>query len=181
MNTTRNTVNRPPPLIISNTNSFTSFEKYSEFDKIRNIDAAVSVKMFDYDRACNVARESAIEMHNQWRKTFIKFFGNVSWLKKNKEGVDVDINVDGKLLDLEFMEVDYNMALFTATYLIFYKYATSEECASIIHRKWIIINPQYKGGLLDVSYNSLPKNQKQKYMDIYNIVYGILNRCVNND
>ncbi len=144
-----------------------------ELDKIKTVDQFISVKLCDFNRAHNIALECAVEMHNQWRKTYIEQYGNLPRIKKNQNGIDVDINVDRSILDSEFLEFNYNMALFVASYIIIYKYTHIEETASIIHTKWLIMSPWAKDGPLDVSYEQLPESEKQKDRDIYNMVYNL--------
>jgi len=161
-----------------------------ELGQITNIDSIISVKMFNYIHACNIALASAIEMHNQWRKRFIAEYGDVQFIIKNKAGVDINVNVDGKLLinvdtellidedgeitnevgepiDMEFLDFYYTISLFAATYLIIYKYAAKDDFISVIHKKWLIINP---GGRHDL----LPDIQKQTYHDMYQFIFNYL-------
>jgi hypothetical protein len=171
---------RPPPLVISkNERRLDIYETPSvdleelENSIIRNIDASVASRMFDYKKTHAIATKSAIEMHNQWRSVYIQQNGNLPRIKKTKDGLEVDINVDGSLLNPEFLEFNYNMAIFVATCIMFYPCKTIEEISSIIHRKWLMMSPWAKGSTLDVPYSSLPEIEKEKDRDIFRIVIGI--------
>ncbi len=146
-----------------------------EIGQINNIDEVNEHKLCGYEKSSIIARKSAIEMHNKWRETFISQNGNIPRIKKNNAGIDVDINVIGELLDLEFLEFNYNIALFVASYIKFYKLSSIEECASVIHRKWLMMSPWAKNGSLDISYDLLPEIEKQKDRDIYIIVSKYIN------
>jgi hypothetical protein len=151
------------------------FSKDSFIDIIESIDEAVHSKLYDYERIQLIATKSAIEMHNQWRKVYIQQYGNIPRIKKLKDGMDFDINVEGDLLNPEFLEFNYNMALFVATYMIFYKYPCIETTAAVIHNKWLQMSPWARGGNLDILYSLLPDIEKEKDRDIYRIVNSFNN------
>ena len=76
-------------------------------------------------------------------------------------------------MDQEFLEFNYNMALFVATYIMFYKYSCVETTAAVIHSKWLQMSPWARGSNLDIAYILLPEIEKEKDRDIYHIVKSI--------
>jgi hypothetical protein len=139
---------RPPPLDISSLNHefFTNNSPYYNNEEIEssiiiNIDESIKYRMCNYEKTHIIATKSAIEMHNQ----------------------NCDIHP-------EFLEFNYNLALFVATCIHFYPCKTIEEIASIIHRKWLIMSPLAHGGPLNIPYVSLPEIEKEKNRNIFRIV-----------
>jgi hypothetical protein len=168
----RKYVNRPPPLNLSRCKFYPpqTITSPSFIDIIHNIDEAVESKLFNYEKMQIIANKSAIKMHNQWRQIYIQQNGNIPRIKKTKNGIEVDINVDGYQLNPEFLEFNNHMALFVATYMHFYTYKDIEEVSAVIHSKWLMMSPWAKGGNLDVPYELLPEIEKEKDRDIFRIV-----------
>jgi hypothetical protein len=168
-------LSRPPPLTLHPLNPV-DFEytvcnnEEIETSIIRNVDDAINHCMCSYAKMHIIATKSAIEMHNQWRKVYIQQNGNIPCIKKTKEGNDVDINVDGNLICYEFLEFNYNINIFVATCIHFYPCKSIEDVSSIIHRKWLMMNPSAIDGPLDVPYNSLPEIEKDKKRNIFRTV-----------
>jgi hypothetical protein len=162
---------RPPPLVLSDVNTWT-FDNHEklENDIINNIDTAMDTHMFSHARMESIATKSAIKMHNQWRRVYIQQNGDVPRIKKTKDGIEVDINVEGDKLQSEFLEFNYTMALFVANCILFYGYMTIEKASAIIHSKWLKMSPWAKDGPLDIPYESLPEIEKEKDRDIFYIV-----------
>ncbi len=163
-----------PPLNLDNFqyNSISNNEE-NEIYIVRNIDESIKHRMCSYNKTHLIATKCAIEFHNKWRKTYIQQNGNIPCIKKTKDGMEIDINVDGNILHPEFVEFNYNIAIFVATCIIFYPCKDIEETSSIIHRKWLIMSPWANGGPLDVSYTSLPEIEKETYRDIYRTVSNL--------
>lgn len=166
---------RPPPLHLTSFTHGSYIQPHYELEEIensiiQNIDEVIESRLCNYHRSQSIATKSAIDMHNQWRKVYIQQNGDVPRIKKTKDGLEVDINVDGNQLNPEFLEFNYNIALFVSTCINFYPHKPIEEMSSIIHRKWLKMSPWAKGGPLDVPYESLPEIEKEKDRDIYRIV-----------
>ena len=146
-------------LSITNTNTnpiITTHNEETQKTRIDAIDNAVKLKMFDYERACKIAASPMVR--NIW----------------NQEYIDLSNDVDCVHRPV-FLEYNYDMALFAATYIFIYKYALLEESASIFHRKWLSMYICEWEGPLDMDYDLLPENEKQKFRDIYNIMLEAVN------
>jgi hypothetical protein len=170
---------RPPPLNLKFlTHTCYTYEspyienEQTEIALIRNIDEAIESRLFNFICMQSIAKKSAIEMHNKWRNEHIQQNGDGPYIKKTKDGVEVDINVDGNQLESEFLEFNYNIAMFVATCINIYHLKNIEYNSTIIHRKLLMMNPLAKGGPLDVPYAKLPEIDKEKNRDIYWIVHN---------
>jgi hypothetical protein len=168
---------RPQPLIINNNSHGFDICKppYVDLEElensiIRNIDDTITWRMFKHKKMDAIAIKSSSEMHNQWRKVFIEQNGDVPCIKKTKDGIEVDINVDSSLLNAEFFKFNYNIAIFVAICINFYPCKTIEEVSSIIHKKLGMMTPGVKDSPLDISYISLPEIEKEKARVIFRIV-----------
>ncbi len=166
---------RPPPLTLlpqshSDLQYTAPCNEEIEAAIILNIDEVVKHRMCGYAKMNIIATKSAIEMHNQWRNVYIQQNGNVPCIKKNKEGKEVDINVDGDVLCSEFLEFNYNISIFVATCIKFYPYKHIEEISSIIHRKWLMMNPSANESAFNIPYTLLPEIEKNKKRNIFRIV-----------
>jgi hypothetical protein len=137
--------------ITTNPNIITThiIEEETEQTRINAIDNAVMLKMFDYERACKIAASPMVR--NIWNQEYIDLSNDVDCVRRPR-----------------FLEYNYDMTLFAATYIFFYKYALLEESASIFHRKWLSMYICEWEGPLDMDYDLLPENEKQKFRDIYN-------------
>jgi len=150
---------RPAHLNLSITNPnpiiFHVIEEETEQTRINAIDNAVNLKMFDYERACKIAASPIV--HNLWNKEYIDLSNDVECVHRPV-----------------MLEYNYDMVLFAATYIFFYKYALLEESASIFHRKWLSMYICFWEGPLDMDYDLLPENEKQKFRDIYNTMLEVV-------
>lgn len=111
----------------------------------------------------------AANLHESWRRDFMKENGNVPRIKPANDGTDreIDINVPFDRLTPYWQKDNQDAATFVVKMILMCPNMDLKKIGELIHIYWKIRNPWAQGTYQYTRFNLLPNHEKSKDIEQY--------------